>query len=209
MNNETCSVTPLFSKPVYSKILDIDTKRIVSMFYNYDFHRASNSNGGSSSNSRYVLEDKNLKFLKDELIKEFYFFASDIMKYSNKFEITTSWVTRLTKGQSSSYHNHNNCMISGVLYLQANENSGDICFRNYDTKRYQIHTKEGNLFNSTEYVFTPVEGMLLLFPSEVYHKIEESNSDVTRYSLAFNLSPVGLIGNSKSDSHLTIKIEKS
>ena len=209
MNNETCSVTPLFSKPVYSKILDIDTKRIVSRFYNYDFHRASKDNEGSSSNNLYVLGDKNLKFLKDELMKEFDFYASHIMQYSNKFEITTSWITRLTKGQNTVFHNHNNCMISGILYLQVNEISGDICFRNYDNRRYQIRTKEGNVFNSINYRYTPVEGLLLLFPGEVYHKVEENKSDITRYSLAFNLSPVGLIGRESNDSHMTIKIEKS
>tara|TARA_R100001244_G_C5121276_1_gene123566 strand:+ start:52 stop:681 length:630 start_codon:yes stop_codon:yes gene_type:complete len=209
MKDDTAICTPVFSKPIYSKLLNIDTKRIVSIIEEYEFHRASSSNGGSSSNSRYILEDEKFKFLKDELIREFYVFASGVMRYSNEFEITTSWATKIVKGQGSDYHNHNNCMISGILYLQTDETSGDISFRDYDTKRYQIHTKESNIFNSTKYRFTPSDRMLLLFPSEVQHKVEENNSDIIRYSLAFNVTPVGLIGNDKSDSHLTIKIEKS
>jgi uncharacterized protein (TIGR02466 family) len=131
------------------------------------------------------------------------------MQYSNKFEITTSWITRMMKGDSSGFHNHNNCMLSGILYLQTNKTSGDICFRNHENRRYQIYTKEGNVFNSINYRYTPVDGMILLFPSEVYHKVEENKSNITRYSLAFNLTPVGLIGRESTDSHMTIKIEKS
>jgi len=201
MSETDVFINMLFSKPVYGKYLNIDTKKIVSMLKEYNFHDAGNldlqtdaDNISLVSDSLYVLKEKRFKALKDELMKEFNLFALDTMKYSNKFEITTSWFTKSTKGQSSTCHNHNNCMLSGVLYLQTNENSGNISFEDLSNKRYLIRTKEYNMLNSIAWRIKPVDGLLLIFPSEVYHKIEENESDITRYSLSFNIVPTGSIG---------------
>ena len=202
-------INPIFSKPLYIKQLNIDTKKIVSILKKYDFYfdEVKGINFSSASNSLYVLEDEKLLFLKDELLKEINLFTSDVMKYSNNFDITTSWFTKSTPGQSSYYHNHNNCMISGVLYLQTNENCGNLSFNNYDDKRYKLQVKALNLFNSPEWNITPKDGLLLMFPSEVYHQIQKNNSDTTRYSLSFNLVPTGLLGDVKADSHFISAID--
>ena len=47
--------------------------------------------------------------------------------------------------------------------------------------------------------------MMLIFPSDLWHKIEENKSNENRYSLAFNVMPVGTIGNDNTDSHMKIK----
>ena len=149
-----------------------------------------------------------LKFLKDKLLEEFYLFSSDVMKYTNEFEITTSWFTECKEGQSSKFHNHNNCILSGVFYLQTDENSGDIKFQSFDDNRCLIHKEKYNVFNSIEYGFKPSNGLLLIFPSELWHRIEENKSNITRYSLAFNLTPVGLVGYDSTDSHFRMRIER-
>ena len=201
------STFPIFSKPVYLKILDIDTKKIVSMLEEYDFGTSSNNEIPITKNL-YVLDDKRFKFLKDKIMEEFYKFSRGEMKYPNKFEITTSWFTKTTKNQSGFFHNHNNCMISGVLYLQTNENSGNIVLQDFNNKRYDLVVDEQNMYNSSEWAIGPCDGLLMFFPSEVHHKIERNKSDNLRYSLAINLTPTGLIGHDNIDSHMTIKIEK-
>ena len=194
---EQSYITPLFSKPIYSKFTDIDTKKIIPMLEEYDFHDEYNNtsfdvtNKSLISNRVYVLEENRFKFLKDKIMKEIDLFTSDAMQYPNKFEITTSWFTMSTKGQASNYHNHLNCMFSAVLYLQTNENSGDIAFQNYNNERYSLHTKEWNIFNSPIWRLKPVDGLLLIFPAEVHHAIEENKSDTTRYSLSFDVIPTG------------------
>ena len=212
MSETNTLLAPMFSKPLYSKILNIDTKKIISMYdsskHDTKFHDASDSSISESSDCLYVLEEKRFKSLKDELMKEFYLFASDVMRYSNKFEITTSWFTKSIKGQSSNSHNHNNCMYSAVLYLQTSENCGNIFFLITQVERYNLEKTDFNLYNSTEWGVQPADGLLVIFPSEVYHKITENKSDTTRYSLAFNLVPTGVIGNSYTDSHVKIKVEK-
>ena len=220
MNKNETFLDPMFSKPLYSKILNIDTKKIISMYdsgkHTTKFHDAGENSTeeneadsiSQSSDCLYVLEEKRFKSLKDELMKEFHLFASDVMRYSNKFEITTSWFTKSIPGQSSSSHNHNNCMYSAVLYLQTSENCGNIFFTSFANKRYNLVKNDYNLYNSTEWGVKPVDGLLVIFPSEVYHKITENKSDTTRYSLGFNLVPTGVIGNSYTDSHMKIKVEK-
>ena len=81
-------------------------------------------------------------------------------------------------------------------------------FKSSADKRYNLVKNDYNLYNSTEWGVKPVDGLLVIFPSEVYHKITENKSDTTRHSLAFNLVPTGLIGNPDKDSHMKIKVEK-
>ena len=209
-------IFPIFSKPVYAKVLDIDTKKIVSMLEEYDFGTSGNEytlsegldNTISITKNLYVLDDKRFKFLKDKIMEEFYKFSRGEMKYPNEFEITTSWFTKTTKNQSCQFHNHNNCMISGILYLQTNENSGNIVMQDFNNKRYDLAVDEQNMYNSSEWGIGPCDGLLLFFPSEVHHKIEKNKTDTIRHSLSFNLTPTGLIGFESTDSHMTIKVKK-
>ena len=83
---------------------------------------------------------------------------------------------------------------------------GDIKFQNMETIRYQLNYEQGNLFNSIEYEIKPTNGMFIIFPSEVWHKITQNNSDITRYSLAMNFLPTGFMG--YLDSQAKIKVEK-
>ena len=65
---------------------------------------------------------------------------------------------------------------------------------------------EQNIFNCTSYSFSPTAGMLIFFPSEVWHSVDMNKSNITRYSMAFNLVPTGKLGN--VDSSATITVEK-
>ena len=209
--NERFDIVPLFSKPVYLKELDLDVKKIISIAEKEIYQKCQTDyvdNISSQSSNLYVLEDKKLQFLKDAMMKEFNAFASNVMHFSNKFEITTSWFTKMEKGQTSNDHNHNNCMFSGIFYLQVDENTGDIHFQTYDTRRYWIDIEEYNIFNSVDYGFKPNNNTLILFPAEMFHRVQKNESDITRYSLAFNIVPVGLLGETGSDSHMHLGLDK-
>ena len=213
MNGHTFTYN-LFSTPLYGKVLNIDTKKIVSQLQKYDFHNAgfgSKLNDtkeiADQSNCLNVLNDKQFKDLKKVLMNEFYLFTKDHMRYTNQFEITTSWFTKTLKGQSSNWHNHNNSMYSAVLYLQTDENSGTISFNKYENKRFDLEVQDCNILNSPEWKITPVNGLFLIFPSEIYHKVQENKSDIVRHSLALNFLPTGLLGHT-ADSRAKINVEK-
>ena len=204
----------LFSTPLYGKVLNIDTKKIVSQLQKYDFHNAGFDDFpgvkeiAAASKRVDVLNDKKFKDLKKVLMNEFYLFTKEHMRYTNQFKITTSWFTKALKGQSSNFHNHNNSMYSAVLYLQTDENSGAISFNKHENKRFDLEVQDCNILNSPEWKITPVNGLFLIFPSEIYHKVQENKSDIVRHSLALNFLPTGLLGHTSADSRAKINVEK-
>ena len=192
------------------KHLEIDTDKIISMIDNHFENSGSNTsidvdNISSVSISKSILELENFIDLKKQLMNELNNFFHNVMNYESDFKITTSWFTKSQNSQSSNYHNHNNSMFSGILYLQTDENSGDISFEDFNNRRYKLNVKEYNIYNCTEYQIKPIEGLLILFPSEVHHKILKNNSNIVRHSLAFNIIPVGEIGS--GDSYLNIEVK--
>ena len=202
-------ISPLFGKVVYSNQLDIDTKKIVSMIDNPRKPFEPKIGGGyrfakEGSGSLHILDEDRFKFLKDIILNEFHSYIYDGMRYTNKFRITTSWFIQIVKDEGAQLHNHLNCFISGVLYLQTPPNCGDIVLQDLSDKRFNLIPIEFNILNSREWIITPKEGLILFFPGEIYHKVEVNKSEQTRYSLSFNIIPTGLIGDEGSDSHIVI-----
>jgi uncharacterized protein (TIGR02466 family) len=202
------TILPLFSKVIYANDLNIDATKILKELKEnfktsgYKYLTDGNSNVSLVGSNKSILEDKKFKNIKIVIEKEFKKYVEDVLRYENKFKITTSWITKSKPNQESNYHNHNNCMFSGVLYLKANENSGGIDFLNFENNRFLLKAKDYNVFNGRNYTLDAKEGRILFFPSEVYHKILKNRSSEDRYSLAFNFIPIGNIGNLENDSHL-------
>jgi uncharacterized protein (TIGR02466 family) len=204
---------PLFSKPVYVKKLDIDCKKIKKLIQD-DFEKSGSKEELSnnvdnitlSSISKKILDTSKTRYLKKILSKELEIYTKDILKYTNDFRITTSWFTKSTPSQQSNYHSHGNSMFSGVLYIQTPENSGDISFFNYrNSSMFNLIPTDYNVYNSEEFHFKLEPGLIIIFPSEVHHKILKNNSYEQRFSLAFNAIPIGDIHNKLSDSYVNIK----
>lgn len=213
------AVHNLFSKVVYTKILsdrisDDDLMFLQNFADKLDWIKAGNNedtinnvnNISQSSANNSVLNEKELNFLKCILLDEFSIFKNDILKYQyNDFKITTSWIAKNNPGEQSNYHNHNNSMYSGIFYINTDDNSGAISFEDYSIKRFQLKMSEYNYNNAPEIKFHPQNRLLIFFPSEMYHKILTNNSNIIRYSLAFNLVPTGLLGYDNSDSQWIIQ----
>ena len=213
MNN--VEIYPVFSNPMYVSVLEnisnnqlLDIKDIIE---NIDYKNSTNYNlpvenkFSKISLDLNLLKHKKLLFLKKILMQEFNNFKNDILKYhNNEFKMTTSWVSKTEPTKESEWHQHNNCMYSGIFYVDTKENSGDISFQTNENKRFQLIPTECNVYNSTSFTFKPVNGMVIFFESQLYHKIFKNNSDITRYSIAFNLLPVGNIG--IADSFCNLKI---
>ena len=185
-------IVPLFSSYVTVIKLDEDIKELKTS--NEKFR---NSEWGSSSSSinKRVLEKypKTKKILLDKFKKV----ALEDYKYENDFIITTSWFTKTLKDQSSLMHIHKNSFYSGVYYFDDyTDKSAPIIFHSplhqfYD---FDIVPSNWNIQNSSIWKIKPQKNLLLIFPSYLQHSIEKSIEDTTRYSLAFNIIPVGEYG---------------
>ena len=220
----------LFPKLVYTKILEDITDQqlyeIKNYLHNIQYHNLEditnkqlyetknyldNTNKHtftSASQSNFIFKDEKLFSLKKRILTEFNFFKNNILKYeNNEFIFTTSWVAKSEKNQISEYHNHNNCMYSGIFYVNTDENCGELCFENFSDRRFNLIPTEYNIYNCLNFNFKPKNKMIIFFPSELFHRILKNNSEIVRYSIAFNMIPVGDIGNSHSDSFLKIDVK--
>jgi uncharacterized protein (TIGR02466 family) len=96
------------------------------------------------------------------------------------------------KGSSHPKHLHSQCSVSGIFYLKTPPGSSNITFypnqHFKDFFDYMFMIKDPNNWYSlpkTEY--TPYPGLLLLWPSWLYHEVMPNDSQTPRTSLVFNL----------------------
>ena len=188
---------PLFGKAVYYNELDIDTNKIVSMMDKPRTPFEPKVNGGENldttgAKALRVLDEDKFKFLKDIILNEVHSFMHDTLRYTNPFKITTSWFIKIDDGEGCQLH------------LKTPPNCGDIVFQDLNDRRFNLVPDEYNMLNCREWIFTPKEGLLLLFPGELYHKVKVNESKEERYSMSFNIMPTGLVGDEKSDSHVVL-----
>jgi len=197
----------IFSKPIYLNTINYNLEKIIPNINKLQFNKANNRpDNTQASSNKNVLELNEFKDLKEHIMKYVYDYTHNILKYTyNDFYITRSWFTKSVKGEYANLHNHNNCLFSGVLYIQTDENTGGIVFSDMTNDRLELEASEYNILNSKSHTIFPKAGLLLMFPSETYHKILENNSDLTRISLAFNVFPTGGIGIETSDSFLYLR----
>jgi len=208
-------VFSLFAKVFYFKTIeDIDLKKLRVLAGKQKYHVAHTDerlyveNVCSSTFNTHLLNEKSFSFLKKALEKEINYFKDEILSFhKTKFKITTSWLTKTEPGQSSVYHNHNNCYYSGVFYIDVDENSGHISFDSFANERYKIIPTKYNVYNSSAYTFIPRKGMLILFPSEIPHRIIKNQSEIARYSLSFNINPIGKLGDVDGDSFINLEVK--
>ena len=89
-------------------------------------------------------------------------------------------------------HDHQNSLISGVLYTHVPEPDimGNIEFHREDSAIHFIPPLDRyNHFTSQKGSYGPKDGMLLLFPSWLKHSVNSNMSQQERYSLSFNFGP--------------------
>jgi uncharacterized protein (TIGR02466 family) len=136
---------------------------------------------------------------------EFYDLAVNIIEEAKLFcnEININqikgingiWVNINEYGHSNSEHHHPNCVLSGVFYAHSklNNESGSIVFKHpsADTMAFNWAKiqKEVTSNNTLDWLFSPVPGDLIIFPSWLKHSVRPNLvKDYKRISISFNLS---------------------
>tara|TARA_R100000963_G_scaffold25278_1_gene17277 strand:- start:1807 stop:2145 length:339 start_codon:yes stop_codon:yes gene_type:complete len=95
---------------------------------------------------------------------------------------------------SCTTHRHHNCFLSGVVYIKAKEECGDIEFENFNHRDISVEPRhKDTLYNVERFWVKPTPGLLLLFPSNMYHKIHENNSNEDRISVSFDVMPTSFL----------------
>ena len=189
----------LFACPFYFDKIELDTNKVVNAI-------KTTQCDGNMSIDHNVLQT-NFNFLLNPIDK----IVSDAMselKFKD-YSIFSSWMTRTVMGQRYTLdHSHCNSFLSGILYLS--REASPIIFKHPLPWRWQSGLDDDNdgMLKSNKFLLSPNLGDIVLFPSHVYHLIMPHRSNIIRFSLAFNVVPVGQYGAGDSAMNVMLNPNK-
>ena len=192
---------PLFSSPVLKLYVEENTDQLNQHLEKADFIRTTAFGSNWSYTSSDVRLLKKYPRIEKILLNKFKRIAKENLCYKNDFVINTSWMSKTDPGGYSQMHMHKNSFYSGVYYF--NEYDNDSSALEFETpltaySDFQLIPTEFNIMNSQSWKIWPEKNLLVLFPSYLRHGVRENKSNETRYSLAFNIVPVGKYGEGDS-----------
>lgn len=192
-------INPIFPTAVVIGELDREISKEELEVVDYHKTRIYKNAGNTTSLDRYILKTQ-LPEIKQfiELGVKSYVDTILIPKHSVNFYITQSWLNYTNPGQSHHKHNHGNSILSGVFYFNADFEKDKIIFYSERYNQITITPKEYNTYNSQSWWFAVKPGRLVIFPSDLNHMVEQTTSDNTRVSLAFNVFAKGYLGTEES-----------
>tara|TARA_B100001094_G_scaffold263000_1_gene264414 strand:+ start:320 stop:976 length:657 start_codon:yes stop_codon:yes gene_type:complete len=190
-------VLQLFPISVYQSKIDID-ENTKSFLCSQEYERMATGNGDFTKN-KYVLETTECSNIKKEIMNHLDIFTKKYLtvKDNVKFYMQNSWGVKHSNNDWGQPHMHGNSLLSGVCYLKTKKDSGNITFHKPDGYTNLFHSSTMILFdewenhNSDHWSITPEDGDILIFPSHLMHGITKNNSNIDRYSLAFNFHVEG------------------
>jgi len=153
----------LWPVPIYKSEIPLNTKWL-NFIKKIKYNRVYANNGWMSDKFN-LLETKQLKTLKKQIIKHLHNYTYE-------------------------HHKHTNSVFSGIYYLQTKKDCGDIFFHNKNNlvNMFSLSFRKDNFINVNKCLFNLKDGVLLLFPSDVYHGTERMKvKNFERICLSFNV----------------------
>ena len=114
-------------------------------------------------------------------------YLNDIAYPADEFTLVDSWFNWYQDRDFMFEHLHPNRRISGCYYYSSTGEDGDLKFRNPNPSQ-QFGLFPSDLQGNTDLIVTPRTGMLVLFPSWLWHRVAPNLGKETRISIAFNLA---------------------
>ena len=197
-------IVKLFPTPLYiTKINTLDYKKIILE----DSDKNINPNeGNTTSENNYVLDKPEFIDLRKKIYLEIEYYFKNIINSSNDFKpiITQSWLNFTKQKQFHHKHNHPNSIVSGVFYVQTDEDDRITFFKN-PKDFFGFNLKNNNEFNTSHIYLKVTDGMLILFPSDLFHSVPVKETSGTRVSLSFNTFIKGSVGDKGTLTYLKIE----
>ena len=201
MQKKEAVVYPLFSLPLMAVSLDIDNNKLLNHIKNITYRNNIHSDKCYLSESVKILENKKLKKEKEIFLKAIKEYLK-LLGYTQNFKILNSWSTKIKPNYQSKPHVHTNTWISGVYYTQ--DNSSIRFIKNWANSSFfnLEFNNSTNIYSATKWDLKVKKNTLLIFPSELQHKIQKNTLKYDRYSIAFNVLPIGSF-NKGQDNEIT------
>jgi uncharacterized protein (TIGR02466 family) len=199
-------IHPIFPTPVcFSKLTRNLTNKELK-FINDTKKNVYKNEGNSTSMNTYVLNNKELKNLKNELLKSVENYFVKIIDTDNNINpyITQSWINFTEETEFHHTHEHPNSYLSAVFYINADKEHDKIKFYKTGYQTILPSVREYNHYNSLAWSFPVETGDIVIFPSYLSHCVEFKKGKNVRTSLAFNIFIKGKIGSERGLTELTL-----
>ena len=195
----------LFATPLFVADLDLNIsnlKHFCEKTQKKDIGRIASNSGGYQSNN-LSLDKSPLSPLIKEIETNANVFAQQFLNKKVIQKIDSIWMNTNSYKDSNRVHSHPGSSISGVYYVKAPSNAGNIIFQHpaFETLGYYYNSfnslpgdvnepEEYNTFNTSQVGAPAIENTLYLFPSWLMHYVESNtNKTEERISISFNISP--------------------
>jgi len=158
-----------------------------------------------------ILENKEMKRVKDIIWKSFCYYIDNILEIENQFYICTSWATIQKKGDFHPNHIHPNAIFSTVLYAQAENGCLNLQVDRSVIQKgffFEYKIKKYNSFNAQNWQIPVKTGDMVTFPGELRHESEEHKSDSDRAIIGASFFIEGDLGIEKRYNTINIKNNK-
>jgi uncharacterized protein (TIGR02466 family) len=111
------------------------------------------------------------------------------MTKNTSFKFSNIWATFYPPGAYVPQHTHSNCALSGVFYVKAPKNCGNIVFQDPSwVAKSMIYNKNAEFpKDQTRYDVSPEDGMMIIFPSWLPHSTKKNLSTDSRIIISFNI----------------------
>lgn len=105
-----------------------------------------------------------------------------------ELELYNIWININPPGSYNHLHNHVGSVLSGVYYVDATPEQGNIQFERNDNGEYHIPdvVSKPTYYTSTRATYAAKSGGLYIFPGWLKHSVEGNTSTTDRISISFN-----------------------
>jgi uncharacterized protein (TIGR02466 family) len=171
-------------------------KKEICKIKTFDKGRIASNYGGWQSNIIDIIKNTEINNLmrKIEEASELCFKDIGARTTVNK-KITNYWININKKGDGNSPHIHPGCTLSGVVYVECEQDSGNITFYRDAAENYYYQELTWDQNNSvinpyqiSHIYYQCIKYRVILFPSYLSHSVEANKSDKDRISIAFNFN---------------------
>tara|TARA_Y100001938_G_scaffold23471_1_gene30596 strand:+ start:19 stop:603 length:585 start_codon:yes stop_codon:yes gene_type:complete len=185
-----------FPTIIYAKDVNLDNRlferEVVEWSKKDNGVNRTNVNGWHSQTNMHEIPV--FKPLVDELfIMQEQVFAEEWLE--NGATIGNMWANINPPGGYNMPHVHPNSHFSGVYYIKAPKDSGNIVFNEPKTGAHMVmpRRKEGKPPSHLwkEVHVDPLEGRIIIFPSWLWHSVQPNKSNDIRISVSFNFLQKG------------------
>ena len=160
--------------------------------------------GDTNDAYHHMSENKNLfNVLKEgekikEVFSQYINQAIESLGYNAGHQIVNCWANKVLAKHDAGFHMHKNFWLSCVYYPHGTlKDEYRLIFKSdrlNDYTGFDIPVNSFNIFNSHTFTVKVEKGDFIIFPSLLEHKADIHFSKNTRYSIAANIFPLGIIG---------------